>query len=265
MVLIKRPLLVLCAAAALLAGGCATRPRDTASRIVVSIPEQKLVLFRNGELVAEYPVSTSRFGVSDRPGSYGTPLGRMRVARKIGHGQPSGAVFKSRRPTGEILPPNAPGRDPIVTRILWLEGLEDRNRNAFRRFIYIHGTTEEANIGKPVSFGCIRMTSAGVLDLFNRIGVGAEVVVTDQRVSAFARQAARQAAALAHSAPAGLAPAPALVSQPGAPEAAGPVKDASALPRTGGPGRLAFLGSEARRNTQAAGISPTLDTHHASP
>lgn len=185
-------------AAGLLAlAGCASAPRDTASRIVISIPQQKLVLFRNGELVAEYPVSTSKFGLGDKPGSYATPVGRMRVAQKIGHGQPMGAVFKSRKPTGEILPPNAPGRDPIVTRILWLEGLDAGTRNAFSRLIYIHGTTEEKNIGKPVSFGCIRMTSAGVLDLFNRVGVGAEVVVTEKKVESFVRAAARERAALA--------------------------------------------------------------------
>ena len=89
--------------------------------------------------------------------------------------RPSGAVFKSRRRTGEILRPNAPGRDPIVSRILWLRGKERQNRNTFARYIYIHGTPEERRIGKPVSYGCIRMKSRDVIDLYRRVGVGAEV------------------------------------------------------------------------------------------
>jgi lipoprotein-anchoring transpeptidase ErfK/SrfK len=86
-------------------------------------------------------------------------------------------VFKSRRPTGEVLPPNAPGRDPIVSRILWLQGTEYANRNAYRRFIYIHGTPEEWRVGSPASFGCIRMKSNDVIDLYSRVGVGAEIEI----------------------------------------------------------------------------------------
>jgi hypothetical protein len=97
------------------------------------------------------------------------------VTKKIGYGLPEGAVFKSRRFTGEVLPVNAPGRDPIVTRILWLDGRESHNRNSFGRFIYIHGTPEERNIGLPVSYGCIRMRSRDVVSLFDRVGLGARV------------------------------------------------------------------------------------------
>ncbi len=164
--------------AALLCGGCATP--DTASHMVISLPDQKMALFRHHELQDVYPVSTSKFGIGDSPGSYATPEGRMRVAKKIGTGAPSGAVFKSRRATGEILRPNSPGRDPIVSRIIWLEGLQEHNRNAFQRYIYIHGTTEEYRIGTPASYGCIRMTSRDVIDLYERIGLGAEVSVTRQ-------------------------------------------------------------------------------------
>jgi lipoprotein-anchoring transpeptidase ErfK/SrfK len=99
------------------------------------------------------------------------------VARKIGDNAPLGSVFKSRRPTGEILKPNAPGRDPVVTRILWLSGTEARNRNAFRRTIYIHGTPEERRLGAPASYGCIRMASRDVADLYDRVGYGADVFV----------------------------------------------------------------------------------------
>jgi lipoprotein-anchoring transpeptidase ErfK/SrfK len=102
----------------------------------------------------------------------------MRVRKKIGHDMPAGTVFKSRVPTGEILPVDAPGRDPIVTRILWLDGLEPRNRNAFSRYIYIHGTPEERNIGLPVSYGCIRMRSNDVIELFDIVGENARVLIS---------------------------------------------------------------------------------------
>ena len=91
---------------------------------------------------------------------------------------PSGAVFKSRQPTGEIIKPDSPGRDPIVSRIMWLRGMEKTNKNAYSRCIYIHGTAEEKNIGKPVSYGCIRMTSKDVIDLFSKLPIGTRVLVT---------------------------------------------------------------------------------------
>lgn len=137
-----------------------------------------MVVLEDNLPLRTYPVSTSKFGLGDTPGSYGTPLGKMRIKEKIGHGMPAGAVFKSRIPTGEVLPVDAPGRDPIVTRILWLEGLEPRNRNAFGRYIYIHGTPEERNIGLPVSYGCIRMRSRDVIELFNTVGKNTLVHVT---------------------------------------------------------------------------------------
>ncbi|MCX7868510.1 MAG: L,D-transpeptidase [Terrimicrobiaceae bacterium] len=155
-------------------GGCAG---DRRHRMIISAGDQAMIVLRDGRPLAAYPVSTSKFGISDAPGSYGTPAGEMRVRKKIGDGAPEGAVFKSRRLTGEILPVNAPGRDPIVTRILWLEGREPRNRNAFRRFIYIHGTPEERTIGTPASYGCIRMRSRDVIELFDVVGVGARVTV----------------------------------------------------------------------------------------
>ena len=141
----------------------------------ISVADQKMLLTDRGEPVATYPISTSKFGVNSREGSYGTPVGRHRVAKKIGGGLPVGAVMKSRRFTGEVLAINAPGRDPIVTRILWLQGLEGHNRNSFARNIYIHGTPEERNIGLPVSYGCIRMKSQDVIALYSRVGTGARV------------------------------------------------------------------------------------------
>ena len=157
----------------LILAGCATKDRVHTVRI--SVADQKMAVFKKGTQIATYDVSTSKFGVGDRPRSCCTPLGRLEVAKKVGAGQPIGMKFKSRRPTGEIVQINAPGRDPIVTRILWLKGLEAQNRLAYNRTIYIHGTAEEWRIGTPASYGCIRMRSRDVVDLFNTIGVGAEV------------------------------------------------------------------------------------------
>jgi len=145
--------------------------------MIVSVRDQKMLLVQSGKPVKSYKISTSKFGVGDSPGTNRTPLGKMTVAGKIGAGQKPGTVFKSRRPTGEIVQPNAPGRDPIVSRILWLRGTQSENRNAFRRYIYIHGTPEMSRLGTPASYGCIRMGMKDVIDLYNRVGVGAEVHV----------------------------------------------------------------------------------------
>jgi lipoprotein-anchoring transpeptidase ErfK/SrfK len=152
---------------------------DTRHQIVVSTREQKLAVLDRGNLLAIYPVSTSKFGLGDRPGSRFTPLGKLEVAKKVGDNAPPGTVFKDRRRTGEIVLINSPGRDPIVTRILWLRGLEAQNGNAFRRNIYIHGTPEEWRIGSPASYGCIRMRSSDVIQLYNIVGVGAAVTIVD--------------------------------------------------------------------------------------
>jgi L,D-transpeptidase catalytic domain len=117
---------------------CATK--DVEHRVVISVKDQRLALLDNEMLVATYPVSTSKYGLGDWPGSGRTPVGEMEIAAKVGDGAAPGAVFKDRRRTGEIVLPDAPGRDPIVTRILWLRGRELQNANAFRRDIYIHGT-----------------------------------------------------------------------------------------------------------------------------
>jgi hypothetical protein len=159
----------------MLFSGCVTKDRD--HRILVSVADQSMELYRRNALIGRFPISTSKFGLGDQPGSRETPLGKMEVAKKIGAGAPLGAVFKNRRRTGEVLRPDAPGRDPIVTRIIWLKGLEYRNRNAFNRFIYIHGTPEERNLGHPASFGCIRMRSYDVKEVFDIVGLGARVDV----------------------------------------------------------------------------------------
>src|SRR5213595_3999690 len=157
---------------------CATQ-RDVQHRVVISVKEQKLALLDREKLVAIYPVSTSKYGLGDWPSSRCTPLGELEIAKKIGDNAPLGTVFKDRRRTGEIVLPNAPGRDPIVTRILWLRGREPQNANAFGRYIYIHGTPEERNLGLPVSYGCVRMKSEDVIKLYDIVGTGAQVTIVD--------------------------------------------------------------------------------------
>jgi len=138
-------------------------------------------------LIRQYPVSTAVKGAGEQNGSYCTPHGRHRIAEKIGAGAPLNAAFKSRELTGEIWTPELdaenPGRDWILTRILWLEGLEPgKNKggtvDTHSRYIYIHGTNEEHKIGTPASHGCIRMRNADVAELFDLVKVGTEVRIS---------------------------------------------------------------------------------------
>jgi hypothetical protein len=152
------------------------------SRVIISVKDQKLMLMGNGERLATYPVSTSKFGLGDDWGHMTTPLGFLQVAEKIGDHAPVGAVFRNRRFTGEILQPNAPGRDPVITRIIWLKGLEAGNAHAFSRCIYIHGTPEEKTIGRPASYGCIRMKSKDVAELYAQLPIGALVEIVNDKL-----------------------------------------------------------------------------------
>src|SRR5215475_9767267 len=161
----------------LLLASCAAP--DTQHHVVISTREQKLAILDRGTLLVTYPISTSKFGLGDSLRSSRTPLGQLEVAKKIGDNAPLGAVFKDRVRTGEIVAPNSAGRDPIVTRILWLRGREAQNANAFGRYIYIHGTPEERLIGMPASYGCIRMRSVDVVQLYNIVGVGAAVTILE--------------------------------------------------------------------------------------
>lgn len=175
-------LLLVAAAAGAILSSCATR--DVKHSVVISVKDQRLALLDRGSLVGTYPVSTSKYGLGDWPGSCRTPLGQMEVAQKIGDGAAPGTVFKDRRRTGEVVAPNAPGRDPIVSRIIWLRGCEPQNANAFRRDIYIHGTPEERNIGLPASYGCVRMRSTDVIQLYDMVGPGARVTIVDAPLAA---------------------------------------------------------------------------------
>lgn len=172
---------VLLAAAALLVSSPARAKAGTT--LVVSVPDQKLAVLQDGLRAGIYPVSTSRFGIGDRQRSYATPLGMLKVVAKIGQNALEGTVFHGRRPTGEVLRPNAKGRDPIVTRILRLSGMESMNANAFGRGIYIHGTPQERLIGRPASYGCIRMRSRDVVKVFDAAPVGTTVQIVNQRLS----------------------------------------------------------------------------------
>jgi lipoprotein-anchoring transpeptidase ErfK/SrfK len=155
---------------------------QTPNRVIISVRDQKLMLLQGNAKVATYSVSTSKFGLGDRWGSLATPLGILQVAQKIGDRAPLGAVFHNRRFTGEVLRPNAPGRDPVITRIIWLRGLESANAHAFSRCIYIHGTPEERTIGRPASYGCIRMKSGDVAALYNQLPLGTTVQILQDRL-----------------------------------------------------------------------------------
>lgn len=152
--------------------------------IEIDLTQQRLRLRDGDRLVREYPVSTAANGAGENSGSECTPRGRHVVRARIGAGQPAGAVFAARRPTGEVYTPELgrqyPRRDWILTRILWLSGREPgRNRfgrvDTMRRYIYIHGTPDETALGAPGSHGCIRMRNTDVIELFDLVEPGTEV------------------------------------------------------------------------------------------
>lgn len=154
--------------------------------IQVDVAAQQLLLRRADAMVRQYPVSTAYNGLGQLSGSECTPTGRHVIRAMIGHDCPSGTVFVARRATGEIyseqLASQYPERDWILTRILWLSGLErGKNRlgdvDSFRRYIYIHGTPDSEPMGIPLSHGCIRMRNADVIDLFSRVSPGTPVEI----------------------------------------------------------------------------------------
>ncbi len=159
-------------------------PRAEGLRVLTA--GQRLELHRGGRLLRAWPVSTARNGLGERRGSECTPRGRHAIRIRIGEGCPEGAVFVGRRFSGEIWSPALaaahPGRDWILTRILWLTGLEPGfNRggavDTLRRFIYIHGCPDSEPLGRPRSHGCIRMRNRDILDLFPRVGKGTRVEI----------------------------------------------------------------------------------------
>ncbi len=161
--------------------------------IFVSVKEQKLYLLEGDRVLKQYPVSTAKNGVGFEEGSFKTPAGLHRIAEKIGDDCPIGAVFKSRKFTGDIAriekQPVSTNKDLITTRILWLEGLEEgKNRgvnkdgvvvDTYKRYVYIHGTDEEGLIGRAVSHGCIRMKNTDIVELFNMVEKGTIVYIDE--------------------------------------------------------------------------------------
>ena len=165
--------------------------RDRAQRlnIRIDLQQQRLDLLQGGDLQKSYPVSTSKHGAGELKDSYKTPRGRHVIRAKIGAGQPLGAVFRGRRPTGEIyseeLRRAQPNRDWILTRILWLSGLEPGNNrlgnvDTMRRYIYIHGTPDTTELGIPGSIGCIRMANRELVELFDRVAFGTAVHIVEE-------------------------------------------------------------------------------------
>jgi len=156
--------------------------------IRIDIPTQSLALFdEKGACIRRYLVSTASNGAGEQAGSHRTPRGRHVVRAKIGAGQPLGAAFRGRRPTGERwsveLAQAAPGRDWILTRILWLSGMEPGfNRlgsvDSMRRYIYIHGTPDTEPMGVPRSIGCVRMRNRDVAELFDLVPAGTVVEIS---------------------------------------------------------------------------------------
>jgi lipoprotein-anchoring transpeptidase ErfK/SrfK len=146
--------------------------------IHVSIRGQLLTLKEDETPIRSYPVSTSRFGIGSEEGSLKTPIGRFRVAEKIGGDMPAGTIFRSRVPLkpDDPLPPT---EDLVMSRILWLDGLDGHNVNTRDRFIYIHGTKHEGKIGSPASCGCIRMRNADVVELFDLVDPDTPVVIEE--------------------------------------------------------------------------------------
>jgi len=149
---------------------------QTLRSIHVSIGDQTLTLREGETAMRTYPISTSRFGIGTAEGSFKTPSGNFRVAEKIGHGMPSGTIFLGRVPlsSGDSPPPT---EDLVMSRILWLDGLDDDNVNTRDRFIYIHGTKHEHKVGAPDSHGCVRMRNADVIELFDLVAEGTPVVI----------------------------------------------------------------------------------------
>ncbi len=157
-------------------------------RIEVSIPAQQLDLFDDAVRIRAYPVSTAANGPGEQAGSYCTPRGRHRIRAKIGSGLPMGAVLRARRPTGEVCDDAAwraePDRDWILSRILWLCGEEPGiNRggqvDTLRRYVYIHGTPDGVQLGQPGSRGCLRMRNRDVVELFDLVLAGTQVLIRD--------------------------------------------------------------------------------------
>lgn len=145
-------------------------------KIMIFIEEQTLI-FTHENIRVEFPVSTSKYGEGYREGSGKTPLGEFEVCEKIGSDQPKGMIFRDRLPTGEIANLKDGLKDIITSRILRLNGLQKRNSNTLDRYIYIHGTNDEASIGRKASIGCVRMKNDDIIVLYDMVRQGCRVYI----------------------------------------------------------------------------------------
>jgi len=150
--------------------------------------EQKLLAYVDGDLIREYVIATSKFGFGEEINTYKTPRGWHEIKEKIGEHCPINTVFIGRQPTGEIYSPELklqfPDRDWILTRILWLSGLEEGknlsgNVDSKERYIYIHGTPDDVILGTPSSHGCIRMRNSELVELFDLVRIGTKVLIEE--------------------------------------------------------------------------------------
>jgi lipoprotein-anchoring transpeptidase ErfK/SrfK len=151
---------------------------QTSRNIHISIRDQTLTLKDGDTPIRSYSVSTSRFGIGTEMGSMKTPTGRFRVAEKIGGDTPNGTIFRGRVALTPV-DPVPPTEDLVMSRILWLDGLDEQNANTHERYIYIHGTKHEDKIGMPASCGCVRMRNADVIELFDLVDQAVPVVIEE--------------------------------------------------------------------------------------
>lgn len=175
------------------AGSVAMDP-DFLPVILIDLKTQRLIFKKGEESESVFPISSAVAGIGMEPGSHKTPVGRFRIARKIGDGAPAGTVFRGRVPVGQWSGDNSGAflddNDLITSRILWLAGLDEANANTFDRYIYIHGTNHEDKLGTPCSHGCVRMSNDDVIRLFDMTDEGDPVVISDSLVSSFPQFAA---------------------------------------------------------------------------
>ena len=145
----------------------------------ISIRKQQMRVNFDVDDYKEYKISTSKFGVGFEVGSNKTPTGQFEIRQKIGDGEPVGTVFKGRKICGLHDFNDQNDEDLILTRILWLNGLDDNNSNTYDRYIYIHGTNHERDLGKPASMGCIRMSNRDILEVYDLLPIGAKVLIVE--------------------------------------------------------------------------------------
>ncbi|MBP9821477.1 MAG: L,D-transpeptidase [Candidatus Pacebacteria bacterium] len=143
----------------------------------VSLLEQQLSVWDGKNILKLYPISTSQYGVGCENGSNKTPAGNFIISEKIGENAPTLTIFQGRRPI-DICKNEQTEDDLILSRILWLDGVDVENRNTKKRYIYIHGTNQENLIGSPASHGCVRMKNRDVVELFDLVNIGTKICIT---------------------------------------------------------------------------------------